>query len=281
MLEQVLIDNHGIVSRAQLLACGIASNDVRALVRRGSLAPVRRGWYSGPTAQDKAKRAIRAGGAVSCVSALALHGVWTPPARDLHIRRSRHFADRKLAPGLKDCQPIAGPASRISRPVDSLGQALLSALACVDAETAVAMMDSALHLRLITLADLEALVAHLPGRKRALIDRVDANAESGTESLVRHRLRSRRIKVRTQVEIPTVGRVDLLVGDRLVLEVDSVAHHTSAENYRRDRARDRRLVALGYIVIRLTYEEVMTLWPEVELDILALVRAGKHKRHVG
>lgn len=101
-------------------------------------------------------------------------------------------------------------------------------------------------------------------------------SESGTESLVRYRLRSRQIGVRPQVSIESAGRVDLLVGRRLVIEVDSVAHHTSTAAYRRDRRRDRRLAALGYLVVRLTYEEVMYEWDNVLADLLMIIRSGAH-----
>lgn len=277
MIDQLLSENFGIVRRAQLIACGTAPEEVRRLLSTGSLRPLARGWYAAPIADDQAARAIRAGGALSCLSVLARHGVWVPPTHDLHVRRSRHHAGKRLPPGIRDCQPRITANSQLNRPVDSLGQALLCALHCVDADEAVAIMDSILNNGILTIGDLRELLEGEWKTHRALLDNVDARAESGTESLVRRRLSRLGIQARIQVEIDGVGRVDLLVGNLLILEVDSVGHHTSAANYKKDRARDRRAVALGYRVLRLTYEDVMDGWAEAERQILHLVRGRKHK----
>ncbi|WP_432559979.1 type IV toxin-antitoxin system AbiEi family antitoxin domain-containing protein [Granulicoccus sp. GXG6511] len=277
MIDQLLSENLGIVRRAQLIANGITPQEVRRMLTRGSLLPLARGWYATPTADTDVSRAVRAGGALSCLSVLARHGVWVPTTHTLHVRRSRHHSGRKLPPGTQDCQQGNRSASRVTRPVDSLGQALLSAVRCVDADEAVAIMDSVLHLRLLMTSDLVALFADEPKIYRRLLDRVDARAEAGTESLVRCRLARLGIKARPQVEIDGVGRVDLLVGDLLVLEMDSVEHHTSLASYRNDRARDGRLVTRGYRVLRLTYADVIDNWDEVQRQILVLVRARKHK----
>lgn len=278
MIEHLLSDNHGIVRRAQLIAAGVTPEEIRRLLSVGALLPCVHGWYATPTADDQATRAIRAGGALTCLSALTAHRVWTPPTFVLHVRRTRHRSNKKLPPGIKDCQPRHGHRTRVTRPVDSVGQALLGVLNCVDSEYAVAVLDSVLNRRLLTMTDLEQLFEHETLAHRSLLDRVDGRAESGTESLVRRRLDRWRIKHRVQVQIAGVGRVDLLIGERLVIEVDSVLHHTSASSYRNDRTRDRRLVALGYVVVRLTYEDVMDNWAEAEQQILALIRAGRHRR---
>lgn len=50
---------------------------------------------------------------------------------------------------------------------------------------------------------------------------------SGTESIVRYRLHCLGIRVRTQVPLP--GIVDLLVGDKFVIECDSESYHGGAQ----------------------------------------------------
>lgn len=77
-----------------------------------------------------------------------------------------------------------------------------------------------------------------------------------------------------------MGRVDFLVGQCLVIEVDSRAHHTDPENYHRDRLRDQRLVSRGYIVIRLTYEQVMFDLAATIERIVPLIARGAHRRPV-
>ncbi len=70
-----------------------------------------------------------------------------------------------------------------------------------------------------------------------MLDAIHAGSESGTESKVRLLLRTRRIGHRPQVYIARVGYVDLLVGDRLVVEIDGAAYHTGPE-FEEDRRRD-------------------------------------------
>jgi very-short-patch-repair endonuclease len=89
------------------------------------------------------------------------------------------------------------------------------------------------------------------------------------------RLRAAGIRLRTQVVIPGVGRVDFLVGDRLIIEADSREHHLSA--YQADRTRDRVAIGLGYLVIRLTYEDVVYRWDTVYRDIQSVIQRRAHR----
>lgn len=161
--------------------------------------------------------------------------------------------------------------------VDDLDTALRCAARRLDDEELLVVLDSVRNLELRSLAELETLLATQPRRVRRVLAR-SGLAESGTETLVRSRLRARGVSVRSQVVIRGVGRVDLLVGRCLVIEVDSIQHHTSLRAYEADRERDRRLRALGYTPIRLTYRQVVQDWPAVEADILAMVARGLHRR---
>ena len=275
MIDLLLAENRGVVSRRQLLGA-VSPAELRRLVRAEALTRVRHGWFAGPHPQPLVLRAVRAGGAVGCVSALALHGVWKVPGSTLHVRRSHDLAGRAVPAGVCECHPRPR-LTAVDRSVDPLPVALATALRCVDADTAVQLMDSALHRGLLDRADLTGIVTGAPPACHVLLDRVNGAAESGTESLVRVRLQRRRVKLRIQVQILDIGRVDLLVGDRFVIEVDSRSHHTSEQNYAEDRKRDRRLAASGYLVVRLTYEDVMSGWDTVEPDILAIIRSGQHR----
>lgn len=276
MIEQLLAEHQGIVNRRQLLSADWSDAEIRRAVRTGGLECLRRGWYRTEGANDDVARAVALGGSLACLSALTLHGLWVPPTRDLHIRRTQHFVNKALPTGVRDCQFALTPTTRTSWPVDPLQMALTSAMRCASSETAVVLLDSALHRQLITRNELDQLFAGLPGRFGKLLARVDAKAESGTETMVRLRLRRRRIKLRTQVQIGDIGRVDLLIGDRLIVEVDSRAHHDGATAQTWDKARDRRFSSLGYIVVRVTYTEVMLGWEAVEASLLAIIRARRH-----
>ena len=95
--------------------------------------------------------------------------------------------------------------------------------------------------------------------------------------MVRLRLRSKKVDVGVQVHIPGYGHADLLVGERLIIEVDSKAHHIGLAEYAEDRRRDQVAAGRGLLRMRLTYENVVYGWPETERVILAAVHDGHHR----
>ncbi len=142
---------------------------------------------------------------------------------------------------------------------------------CQAPRDAIATLDSALHLRLVTEADLDAVFAHLPRRYRVLRRLVDGRAESGPETFVRLLLRSLGVPFDCQVRIDGVGRVDFLVAGWLVIECDSRAHHAGWEAQRADRARDLRLAARGYACIRPIAADILTDAPSLRQAVLGIL----------
>ena len=118
------------------------------------------------------------------------------------------------------------------------------------------------------------MLGRAPRRVRSALGHATPASESGTESLLAFDLRQAGIPFRQQVEIETVGRVDFVIGAHLVVEVDSVAHHSSVDAYERDRHRDAQLSRLGYRVLRFTYRQIVSR-PQFVLEaIVAAVSRG-------
>ncbi|WP_291040750.1 DUF559 domain-containing protein [Herbiconiux sp.] len=141
----------------------------------------------------------------------------------------------------------------------------------------MATLDSVLHLGLSSRRRLEEVLRGLPVRYASLLDRADPRAESGLETHVRLLLRSVGIGVQLQVRISGVGRVDLVVGERLVIETDGREWHSDARSFADDKRRDLALVERGYLVLRLSYAQVM-FEPELVLDVVrGLVARGEHR----
>lgn len=259
----------GVLTTAQLLEAGIARPAIERAVAAGRVRRLRRGWFAW-NAHPDALSAVARSGCVSCLTALGRHGAWLPRGSALHCRLADGQRDR-VAGALKGCRPFgANPA--VARAIDDVETAFRCALRCAGAEDLVAVADSLVHRRIATLEQLRAWSTGAPASRRRLLDLVDAAAESGTESMVRLRIRCR-----TQVVLWRGRRVDLLVGDRLIIECDSVEHHTDRDAYQRDRRYDRIHVSQGYLVVRLTWQQVHDEWPAIEQDILAIVRRGDHR----
>ncbi len=264
----------GVYSNAELERRGIGDAARRRMCRGGRMVRLRAGWYATSQADPDVADAVRSGGVLGCVSALGKRGVWVPPHAGLHIRAG----ERAARAGRRRYCLVKGAYPPIDRAVDPPEIAVACAWRCLPNDCFVAACDSVLNSRLLTLDELATAVAAAPAGVRDLLARCDPAAQSGTESLVRVRLRSAGVGVRTQVPILGVGRVDLLVGDRLIVEVDSKAHHTSASQYATDRRRDRVSVTHGFLVMRVTYDDVMYGWDEVLADVRALVRRREHRR---
>jgi very-short-patch-repair endonuclease len=262
----------GIFRAAELKAQGYSPADIRKASACGTLVPVRRGWYALPHADGDVREAVAAGGVLSCVSALRHHKIWVPPSGEQHLRLPlRDQYERASCRGYGTMPPL-------SAAVDPLLVAYNCAARCLDSEGFVAVSDSILYSTRYELADLRGAISAGPRRLHDLLERCDGRAMSGTESIARVRFRRAGLRVRVQFYIEGVGYVDLLIGDRLIIECDSRTHHTSAANYQTDRTRDRKSLADDYITVRLTYEDVMFRWNEVLHDVLVLVRRGQHRR---
>lgn len=261
-LEQLAAANGGVVSAAQLRAAGMP--------RPAGWLPVRRGWYAGPSANPQVVRAVSAGGILGCVSVLRHYGVWVPDS-GLHVRYSRRA--RQSRPRVRSCQPYRFDPPIVGA-IDPIDIAVASAAHCLDTEGLIVVLDSMLNKQMIEMADARDIVSASRFAHLNLAERLDPKSESGTETMIRLRLRALGIHLQTQVDIPGVGRVDLLVGDRLIIEADSREHHLS--KYQPDRTRDRVAVGLGFLAMRLTHEDVVYRWDLILEDILSVVRRGAH-----
>jgi len=149
---------------------------------------------------------------------------------------------------------------------------------CRGVDEFFAALESVLHARKIGRSGLDWLTKNTSPVAREAIAFARRDAESGLESLVRWRLRHLDLTVRTQVRIDTVGRVDLIIGEALIVEVDGVENHGSAEHRHRDLVRDARAAARGFVTLRFDYALVVHDWDTVERAIRAHVDRGIHRR---
>jgi very-short-patch-repair endonuclease len=109
---------------------------------------------------------------------------------------------------------------------------------------------------------------------RRLAEQVTPFSDSGLESFAIPRLRWLRLPLRRQVWIAG-RRADLLIGDRLVLQIDG-GHHVGAQR-QADIAHDAALMLLGYHVIRVGYGQMIDRWHEVQDSIMRAVAQGLHR----
>ena len=101
------------------------------------------------------------------------------------------------------------------------------------------------------------------------LSRAGGLSGSVTEAVFAFRSHIFGVRIRQQVEVGP-DRVDFVLGDRLIVELDSKEFHDK----HRDYARDARLIARGYRVMRFDYRQVMFDWPAVEAALAAAIARG-------
>lgn len=156
-----------------------------------------------------------------------------------------------------------------SAPVET---ALLHFRRCAGDESFFAAFESAWRLGLLTRAARSRIRASLPAGARWLVDLARGDADSGLESILRLRLHLLGVRLDCQVRITGVGRVDFVVGGRLILEADGKANHDGPTMRHKDLVRDAAASALGYETLHFDYAQIIHGWPTVQSAILAALR---------
>ncbi|HNP57596.1 hypothetical protein [uncultured Gordonia sp.] len=142
----------------------------------------------------------------------------------------------------------------------------------------IAAVDSVYNQKLLNERELRESWGFVPPRTEKMLAKCDAEAQSGTESIARVRLRAAGYRVTPQAHIPGLGHVDLLVGDRFIFECDSETHHSSEEQLAEDARRDGVALQLGYIPRRYRLKRILNEWPSVLAEIRAFTSKDRHRR---
>ncbi|MCK2034812.1 endonuclease domain-containing protein [Microbacterium sp. SSW1-49] len=261
----------GVTRVSALRAAGVSAYALRRSKERGELRTVRQGWVALPDADPEVVGAVAHGVILSCVTAARRQGLWVPEKSPLHVAASPHAA-RISVPSqvvVHWAKPI------VPRPPDATVDELVNTLSviaqCQPFESALVIWESAMNKGLIDAARLRGV--DLPPPARELLMRARPFADSGRETIFISRLRWMGLRMLPQAWILD-RRVDLLIGERLVVQIDG-ATHTGAQRTR-DIAHDAQLVLRGYHPLRFSYEQVMERWHEVQAVIMEAVAQGKH-----
>lgn len=270
-LTTTVTERGGLAATFELLHDGATSYALTRAVATGELIRVRQGWYALPDRDPLLLEAVRVGGRLTCCSGARWHGLWVSRTEILHVRvgshdsrlRTRHSRRVRLAGDRRVRVHWGAKRSPGTRFALLPRECLWDMMWCQSPERVVAAADAALHLGLLTKAEWEGDIESLPKSLRSLLRGVDARSDSIIESIVRFRLVQLGYLPRVQVRIRGVGRVDLILGHRLVIELDGWEFHNTRDQFEADRQRDAILARKGYRVLRFTYRQVTRRWHEV------------------
>lgn len=258
-----------VFTTAALRRAGMRRVDVRRGLDAGTLVRARRGVYATRDACAAMQAIAAHGGRPACVTAARHLGLWvlTSDAR-AHVwlcdgQRSYHPTGACSCIEHWDDGPLGEPGTMPAVP-RILGQIFR----CAGVEEFFVVLESALRLGMIDAAGLRWLRRRSNAAMREALDLARDDADSGLESLLRWRLRRHGLRVRTQRRVTSVGVVDALIGDRLLVETDGVEGHDGAASRHKDLVRDAHAALWGYMTLRFDYAMVVHDWELVEAAIL-------------
>lgn len=250
-IEVFLRFHHGAACFSTLTANGFSRGHIERAVMSGTVQRPSPGTYALADAPAELLFAAEQGVSLTCISAARVLGWWvlTDPER-IHVA-----ADRSI--GLPGAVVHRGPrtAKRLIAPPP---QIVSAAFRCLPPLSALVVAECAVSRRLV---GIRALEQQFSGPKDWRIRQLLAGMRPGTASplevCARFHLRAAGLSVETEVQIPGVGRVDVVVEGRLLVEIDGYEFHSGREDYRRDRARWNAATAAGWKTLRITAEMVL------------------------
>jgi very-short-patch-repair endonuclease len=283
-----LLELGGIATRGTLLRT-CTRGDLDRAVRACDIVRIARGRYALAVVDEAACAAARVGGVLALTSAALHHGwaVKTVPDRpQVMLSRGRH-----VPPGERGVDVHRAELGRadVVHGVTSPEVTLAHCLRRLPFDEALAIADSALragvpHSLLARIAD----EARGPGspQMRRVARKASADAANPFESVLRAiALDVPGLDVEPQVTVrepDIVARPDLVdVRLRIVLEADSFEWHGGRAQLSADARRYDLLVVNGWLVLRFSYEHVMTQPDFVRRVLLAAVALAERMREVG
>jgi very-short-patch-repair endonuclease len=271
----------GIVTTADLLDAGLSRNAIVTRTRHGWLIRRHRGVFlvgavAGPLAAEVA--AVRACGGRAVLSHGAGSALWRVRARvDGPIEVTVAGGEVRSRPGIR-VHNVTYVESTVHRgiPVTTPARTLLDLAAVVTADDLARAVEEARVLRLVTDADLRAILDSHPRRAGTAALRRELGKDarltrSEAERRLLHLIRRAGLPL-PETNVRVVGHeVDALWrAQRLIVEIDGFDVHGTRAAFERDRARDGRLTAAGYRVMRITWRQ---LRDEPELTVARLAAA--------
>lgn len=261
----------GITRTRTLLDAGVSAHALRRAKEAGVVIRPRNGWVALPDADWLALAVVRRGLLLSCVSVAERRGLWVPERNQRHVVASPHSSrfsvpEHAVVHWTRPVVPRSADAVE-----DDLRNALVLVARCQPIETALVIWESALNKRLIDRVSMARL--ELPAAARSVLDRARPYADSGLETIIVHRLRWLGLSMLPQAWLYG-HRVDLLIGERLVIQLDG-ATHTGAQRTS-DIEHDALLKLHGFHVLRFSYEQVIDRWEQVQALITEAVAQGLH-----
>lgn len=294
-IGELAAGQHGLITRAQLLGAGLGRDAVKYRVRAGRLRVVQGGVYRvGPVVSPKEREmaAALACGPGAVISHRSVAWLWhlvvgREDGAPVHV--TVRSTNRRRRPGVQLHRTGSLEPAEVTLitgiPATSAARTLLDFAAGAGSRELEQALARAERHDLTSAEEILRLLAGHPRHRGAPALRVLVGPSNGP-SLTRSEAEERLLALVRKAQLPApetnvrIGgmEVDLLWrAERLVVEVDGFAFHSSARRFEQDRSRDGRLAARGLQVIRVTWRQLVNE-PEAVLVRCAQALARRSAR---
>ncbi|HWJ96756.1 MAG TPA: DUF559 domain-containing protein [Acidimicrobiales bacterium] len=290
--------HHGLFRATDAGDRRISREQIRSLLRRGWCAQIVPGVYRVVAAPRTGRQAL-------------LAEIWSHPVGTIGSHRGAGFLwwlvgyrspsvevtfqlGHNQRNGRRTHASLWLPASHVtvhdSIPVTTVARTLFD-LAGLEPRGRVAIaLDDALSRKLCTLRQINQVFFALAGRGRrgtvAMREMLEKRGEDYVPPSSALERLARKVFEESGLEMPTfelnlgdddwIGRVDCVWRDaKLIVELDSERYHGSKSARDADRKRDNRLMATGWRVLRITWDDLKLRPQETVAQIKAALRAAR------
>ena len=284
---------HGVFHRDQLSELGLSESNIEYRLAAGRLQAFHRGVYGLGPLESKLSRwmaAVLAGGpgaVLSHRSAAELWGLLEGFTAPIHLTIP---AARRGRPGIRLHRSSLPDDERTVRegiPVTTVPRALLDCSGGMSARRIERMINEADVLRLHDRLSVRDLLDRYPGRpgSRALLEALRRRNAGST--VTRSELEERFLELVEEIGLPRPEvnaafeldgqpiEIDALWhAERVAVELDSRQFHDTPLAFERDRRRDRKLMAVGWRPVRITWRQLHEEPSAVARDLKRLLAAA-------
>jgi very-short-patch-repair endonuclease len=274
---------HGVVTRTQLLARGVSRREIGHRIERRRLHPVHRGVYA--VGHDRLSRegawmavCLTAKGTISHRTAGTAWEILSSPLLEATAPHSRR------RPGIRIYRHRLEPDEVTTLegiPITTVARTILDLASILPRQELERALNEAEVRRHRSPVSLRTLIDRYPRRHgtaalKAILEARYGITRSELEAIFVRLIDAsnlERPKLNAAVE---VGRYRFECdcvwrAQRLIVELDGRAFHTTTAAFERDRARDRRLQAGGWTVVRVTWRQLRDEPESVVADLRSLL----------
>lgn len=286
-LEQLLRDQDGVVTPAQVRASGVSAYRLRGQLSRGEWQPLyagralrRPGADPTPAVLDRAALLALGDGAVlagpSAARWLGVSVPWPRPVARVPGHSRREPAGVDVLRGDVDDEDVRVVDGML---MTDLALTVVDCLVLLPEKRGRELVDRALQLRWLSFEELVRRTQLQVGRRgvvrlRRHVRAAAPGARSEAERLLVRLLRRSSLRGWVcQLPVDGIGVLDVAFpAAKVAVEVDGRAWHSAADRFQHDRTRQNALVAAGWTVLRFTWAD-LTDRPGYVLSVIAATLA--------